>query len=154
MGQITIVCGAANSERATAIDALWREHGDKAILLTPTGRLARIRQNLLVREKHLPGLFGKHAWELTDFARAIVEASGQQVHMLSMLERRLMVHQTLVSLPTETDAAYPAVTPGLVRHLLQIITELKQAAIEPAVFRNTLINSSHQGVFDELVAVV
>ncbi len=154
MGQIAFVCGSANSERTTTIDALWRKHGDKAILLTPTERLARTRQNLLVREKRLPGLFGKHAWELTAFARTIVEASGQQVHMLSMLERRLIAHEALFSLPSNMATSYPAVTPGLVRHLLQIITELKQAAIEPAVFRNTLINSSHQGVFDELVAAV
>ena len=153
MGQITLVYGSANSERAAAIDALWQKYSDSAMLLVPTSHLARKRQNDFVRQYKPEGLLGKHAWELTDFTRAIVEQNGQPVYRLSTLERRLMVHKALAALPPEITSDLP-ITPGLVRHLLRIITELKQAAIEPHIFRETITNSKHQGSFDTLVATV
>ena len=134
MGQITLVLGSANSEREQKMDAFWRDYDSRAVFLAPTSRLARQRQNNFVRHYSPAGLLGKHAWELTDFAAALVEQAGQRVHRMSMLERRLTVQQALCNLPEEVSFV-PTVTPGLVRHLLHIITELKQAAIEPQEFR-------------------
>ncbi|MCK5863435.1 MAG: PD-(D/E)XK nuclease family protein, partial [Candidatus Hydrogenedentes bacterium] len=154
MGQITLIGGSAYSSRVKHIDALWKQHRNTALFLTPTVRLARARQSAFIREQKLPGLFGKCAGELRDFARTILEESGRSVRMVSMLERRLMVRQALENLPEDDSVAQLPITPGLVRHLLRVITELKQAAIEPDRFRQALMRNKSQGPFDGLVALV
>jgi len=149
------VLGSINSEREQKMDAFWQNYAGEAVFLAPTSRLARRRQSNFVRHYSPAGLLGKHAWELTDFAAALVEQAGQRVHRMSMLERRLTVQQALCNLPTELDFV-PTVTPGLVRHLLHIITELKQAAIEPQEFRRIVESGKNTAFsnYDALVAVV
>ncbi len=154
MGQITVVCGAARSGRTAHIDALWRNHIRTAVLLTPTRRVARTRQETFARHCGVPGLFGDRAWEITDFARMLLEEVGQPVRMVSMIERRLMIRQALERSLAERGAPTIAVTPGLVRHLLRIINELKQAAIEPDSFRAAITKTERRGPFDMLVANV
>lgn len=146
MGQITLICGAYCSDRSDRIDALWREHWGHALLLTPTRRLARQRQEAYVRKNALPGIWGNRAYELTAFAARLLEMSGARVRMVSRMERRLMVRQLLEKLAEDKTLPQFDITPGLIKHLLQLITQLKQAAVEPAMFRN--IMTSGAGVTD------
>ena len=155
MGRITVACGATRSERAAYIDAVWHEQGERAILLTPTRRVARARQEAFVRRHGLPGVYGDQAWELTDFARVLVEQTQRGVRMVSMLERRLMTRLALETVLNEKNAPALDMTPGLVRHLLGVITQLKQAAIEPKTFRAAVSRQKRRAdTFDGLVARV
>ena len=79
MGKITLICGALHSDRSERINALWKDHGDAAILLTPTRHLARVRQEAYVRLNRLPGLWG--CPELSAFTVALLEQSGIAVRM-------------------------------------------------------------------------
>lgn len=154
MGQITLICGTGFSERSDRIDRLWREHGEAALLLTPTRRLARMRQEAFVRKNQLPGLWGNRAYELTAFAASLLETSGTRVRMVSRLERQFMVRQLLEDLQTDTALVQYPCTPGLVKHVLRLITQMKQAAIEPARFRETLASGRDASDTDLYVAAV
>ena len=154
MGQITLICGTGFSERSDRIDALWREYGETALLLTPTRRLARMRQEAFVRKNKLPGLWGNRAYELTAFAASLLEASGTRVRMVSRLERQFMVRQALEHLEADTSLTHYPCTPGLVKHVLRLITQMKQGAIEPARFREALAAGRDAAEMDLYVAAV
>lgn len=154
MGQITLICGTGFSERSDRIDSLWREHWGNALLLTPTRRLARMRQEAYVRKNKLPGLWGNCAWELTAFAASLLESSGMRVRMVSRMDRRFMVRLILEDLQANRALMQFPCTPGLVEHLLRLITQLKQAAIEPAAFRKALLSGTNAADMDLYVTAV
>ncbi|GEM_PF-518744 len=154
MGKITLICGALHSDRTERIDALWKDHGDRAVLLTPTPRLAWLRQEAYVRTNQLPGLWGSRAWELGAFAKALLEQSGIPVRMISRLERRMIVRGVLEHLRADNFQPCYDITSGLVKHLVQIITQLKQAGVDPACFRRAVMSGGEAEENDPLVVAV
>ena len=154
MGKITLICGALHSDRSERINALWKDHGDAAILLTPTRHLARVRQEAYVRLNRLPGLWGSRSWELSAFTVALLEQSGIAVRMVTRLERRMLVRRVLERVLTGEFQPRYDITPGLIKHLVQIITQLKQAGVDPARFRRAVTAGSESADNDPLVAAV
>lgn len=154
MGRITLICGACFSDRSDRIDTLWRENWGNALLLTPTRRLARIRQEAYIRKNKLPGVWGDRAYELTAFAALLLEMSGIRVRMVSRMERRLMVRQLLENLGRDDSLPHFEITPGLIKHLLRLITGLKQAAVEPSAFRKALASGADATDMDLYAATV
>ena len=141
MGLITLICGSAMSDRSERIDAVWHEEWGRAFLLTPTRRMSQKRQESFVRKHALQGIWGEHAMELSAYSRYLLETMGVCVRMVSQFERRVIVRTVLEELQSEKTLPGIQVTPGLVRHMVQLITQVKQAGIEPVNFREALLSS-------------
>lgn len=153
MGQVLLLSGPEQSERAARVDALLREGGNGALLLTPTSAYAALRREKLLLEGVLPGAWGNPVREFNDFARHLLEAEGLFVQLLDDFERLLIVEGCIARMisedrlclfdektevPRERGITAAPVPPGLARHLLRVITQLKQAAIEPEEFETRL----------------
>ncbi|MFP4502513.1 MAG: PD-(D/E)XK nuclease family protein [Candidatus Hydrogenedentota bacterium] len=153
MASNTLFYGTAASERAAAIDRTVREHAGRALLVTPTRAYARYRAADLVRAHGLPGLWDDPVREFNDFARALLAAEGVPPLVVSDLERGLLLQGCLRNLP-DTVAVPEGLreSTGLAAHLLRIITQLKQAAIEPADFRARTTAAGPARPADVLVA--
>lgn len=132
--------------------ALWHEHWDHALLLTPTRKMARQREQEYLCKYQLPGIWGRHAFELSQFVAKILQDSEVQVQMVSDLDRRLLVEQSLRHVFSREKNLSVEITPGLIAHTTAFITQLKQAAIDPQVFRKKCIIDSKAQVLERLVA--
>lgn len=157
MAQTRLIQGTNRSDRPARVDALVREHWGRAILLVPSQAQAMRRVESLLLGGDLPGVWGRPVRALTDFTEVLLVAEGKPIRRLDDVERRLMLDRVLASL--HASGAVPGMpdpdaTPGLGRHLLQVIGQLKQAAIEPEAFRNRLARLRPAAPFDELVARV
>lgn len=152
MNVITVICGSVLSPRSARIQALWAEKQQEALLLTPTRRLAQLRQEQLVREEKLPGLWGQRAYELSAYAAVLLERSGRSVRMVSQLERNRIIWLALQDIAREEQI--PEINAGFVRHLLQVITSMKQGAIEAPHLDEAINRSSEKHPFDSIVSRV
>lgn len=150
-------CGTARSGRAARIDALMRERWGHARLIVPTRRHAARRAEDLLLAHDAPGLWDAAVLAFDEFAQRLLERNGVFPIRIGDLERRLLFQRAIEGLRLgERGDAFAAVagTTGFASHLLRVITQLKQAAIEPAEFRRRLGSERLQGAFDGLVAEV
>jgi|LSQX01.3.fsa_nt_gb ATP-dependent helicase/DNAse subunit B len=152
MNVITVICGSVLSDRSARIQALWAKKHREALLLTPTRRLAQLRQEALVRQEELPGLWGERAFELSNYAAVLLERSGRPVQMVSQLERNRIVWLTLQEIVKTEEI--PEISAGFVRHLLQVITSMKQGAVEAPHLEEAIRRSDEEHPFDFIVSRV
>lgn len=165
MARIDILCGSGNSGRSAAVKCIVREHWGRALLLAPTRAAASHWTQQLILEQGLPGAWGLCVLELNDFARAIAawrisdleSQIPQSVRTMDDFERRLVVNRCIEALlATEGLPGYEQVAayPGFAAHLLRVITQLKQSAIEPDAFTERLAAAGRSGEMDRAVAAV
>jgi ATP-dependent helicase/DNAse subunit B len=148
------IIGTARSDRATRIDALLRKHAGEAVLLVPSRGYARRRRDDFIRENHLPGLWGEPILDIADFAASLLN-DGAPVRRLDTLERKLLVQDALLaSGVVPPGEAADGAGAGLANHLLAIITQLKQNAIEPADFAARLNVNGGMTPLDDFVSAV
>jgi ATP-dependent helicase/nuclease subunit B len=163
MGRILLFTGPDRSDRAARIDALLREEAGAALLLTPAYAYASARREELLLGASLPGAWGNPVREFNDFARYLLEAEGREVRLLGDFERLLILEGCLGGMEAsgglslfhaeaQPDTA-AGMTPGLARHLLRVITQLKQAAIEPEDFQGR-VERAGAAPIDQAVAQV
>ncbi len=177
MTNIEFYCGTRRSGREAAIDALVAAHwgGDfpgtanlpadttaartgaavRVLLITPTHSLAARRMESLLADGRLPGGFGVPVCEFTGFAEALLAAEGRHPARMESLDRTLLMEGCLAQMAAERAANAPGpdpAAPGWPRHLLDVVTQLKQAAIEPDEFAARVKGLKNTGPFDELVA--
>lgn len=156
MGRVRLLCGTGRSERAQRIDALMRDNWGRAALLCPTYALARLRTESLILDGGLPGAWGRPVQTFEDFVDGILRAEGRPARAIGDLERRLLLERAVQGLADTGALAFlgEAVgTPGFINHLLRVITQLKQAAIEPERFRRIAERRKTPSPFDEVVAL-
>lgn len=155
---IQIVTGPSGSDRASRIDDLLREAGDRARLLVPSRMQARQRRERLLSVPGCPGAWGMPVWSLTDFAYALLDREGVVVSRLeSTYQRTLIMARCLEALRKTMPATRLAdiePTPGLLRHLIAAINAIKQAAIEPEEFATRIASATWQSPLDEGVAAL
>jgi ATP-dependent helicase/nuclease subunit B len=153
MARIRLLCGSDRSDRRQRIDTVFREAEGRALLVLPARNAAmRRREDLLLADNR--GFWGNPVRDLTDFVVSLIEAEGIAVRPVNSFERRMLIEECLAGLP-ETAGLEDGPGPenaGFVTHLLRVITGLKQAAIEPEVFRNRISVSGGISPFDGLVA--
>ncbi|NLO34426.1 MAG: hypothetical protein GX117_13915 [Candidatus Hydrogenedentes bacterium] len=154
MGTITLICGGYQSDRSKDIDIYWENHWGRALLLTPTRRLARQRLEQFIRSHRLPGIWGAGSFELTAFAASLLENQYIPIRMVSRLERRLIVRTILEEMARDRELPSFGQSPGLIKHLLRLITQLKQAAIDPDQFEKTITAHDQQNPMDIFTATV
>ena len=154
MPQVQLHTGPARSERAARLNASFQENWSRALMLVPTPAVAMRRREALARGGGHAGLWGRRVYEFTEFAIALLEMEGMRVHRIGDFERKLLLEACLESIGGLS--AFPSHTPeephaqGTLRHLLRVITQIKQAALEPADFRKR--TAKHGAPVDTLVA--
>lgn len=157
MAHVRIFCGPRWSPRAERIDALLREYWGRAMLVTPTHAYAVRRRDALLSGGALPGAWGRPVRSFSDFATWLIASEGVYVRRITDAERRLLMESCLRRIAARGDVDGPAIppnNPGLAAHLLHIIAQLKQAAIEPDAFRARLAQVKESSPLDPLVAAV
>ena len=154
---IQIYCGPNGSARPGRIDALLRESAGAARLLVPSVRQARLRRERYLSAEGCPGAWGAPAISLTDFAHQLVAREGVAVTRFdSPFEQRLLMEHCLAEVAVDLDTPLVRIqrTPGLIRHLVMVVNDLKQAAIEPADFQARIEAAGPGSILDEGVAAV
>ena len=152
-----LLCGPQRSGRTEAVDRILRDHWGRALLLVPTRQYAARRAERLILEAGLLGAWGRGVMTFDDFVVTMLEADGKHPLRLRDAERRLLLARELERL--DANGALPGLgeaplTAGFVAHALRVITQLKQAAIEPEDFRERTDRRAHRAPMDDLVAVV
>lgn len=157
MAAIRLVKGTERSGRGAHVNACLAAHPDTTLLLVPTRTSARIRLERILRESGLPGLWGGPVLSLEDFAKRLVEGEGSLVIEIDELERRLLLEGVVSRLRVDgkLDALGDASdSTGFINHMLFVIAQLKQAAVEPAQFRAALPQRARPSWLDPIVADV
>lgn len=156
--QIKVLCGPGGSARSPRIDALLRGSMSTARLLVPSRSQARLRRDAFLATEASPGAWGEPVVSLTDFAEQLVSREGVAVtRMDSSFQQRLIMEHCLAEMAVEhpdTMLARIPRSPGLIRHLVMVINDLKQAAIEPEAFAERIQTTEYHSPLDEGVAAV
>jgi ATP-dependent helicase/DNAse subunit B len=157
MAEVRLLCGPPRSARAQKLDALLREHWGRGRLLLPTRQYAARRIEQIILEGDFEGAWGRPVLTLDDFAADLVRAEGKDPVRLRDFERRLLLERALARLE-DTGALRAlgpaAATAGFRSHMLRVITQLKQAAVEPEEFRRRVATRPHPAPLDAIVAEV
>lgn len=157
MARVTLVLGSARSARTALIDQRFRDRYDEALLILPSRADVRHRQESFVRQHDLPGVWGPRMVDFASFAESLVAASQSRVRRVSHLERRLLLEKAIQSKREEILALLEvdvSALPGFATHLLSIIMQLKQAAVEPEAFQDALRKHDAEISLDRAVALV
>ncbi len=150
-----VFCGSARSARPARVVQLLHEHWGRVLLLVPSNRLATQRLEELLLSSDLPGAWDSPVQTLQSFAADLLRERGLNVTLLDEFERRAILEQALDTLRANGDldvVGSAAGTPGFVNHMLRVITQLKQAAVEPAEFRIRIMASGRHHWLDPIVA--
>jgi RecB family exonuclease len=155
MATVELLCGAARSGRARYVDDLMRAHWGRAVLLVPTRRYARARVVQIVVEGGLEGAWAKPVRAFDDFVLDLLRAKGVDALRIDDVARRFLVEAAVGNLVEQgaLAASGPGVeTGGFVTHVMRVIAQLKQAAIEPEEFRGCLGRKTQPTLLDQAVA--
>lgn len=155
MAAVEVLAGTPSPGRTKKLDCLLREHWGHAAVLTPTEQLARKRQEALLLGASVAGAWGTPVKTLQSFAEEILQEDNPDAVRLSDIERQLMLEGALSRLRKAgaLEAAGPAsATEGFVLHLLRVIENLKQAAVEPGAFSERITRRPHPSPLDGVVA--
>lgn len=151
----TVYAGGPRTARVAQIDRLLAEHWGQAILIVPTRAAARERLERILRTRQLPGCLGKPVLDFKAFVEDILRAEGEHPVNASDLHRRLALESALRArhgANLAEAAPDPTSSRGLLDHLLEVITQIKQAAIEPAAFRACILSASAPNPLDSMIA--
>ena len=155
MATVRLITGPTRSDRPLRIDRIMGEHWGQSLLLAPTRAYAARRRERLILDYERRGAWGNPVQQFTDFASRLLEGEGVSVRRLGDFERRLMLERCLDDLDQTGklgEFAAAQSRPGLVTHLLRIITQLKQGAIEAAAFRERLARAGTASALDAVVS--
>ena len=154
MAQVHILTGPARSPREENINTLWLKHRHTALLIVPTQRYAQQRLRQILRQGSLPGVWGRPVLTFPDLVNGILAETGGDTRSVSPLSNALYLEAAIQAALAENhhpELLQALETPGMQRHLLNVIAQLKQAAIDPAEFQARIKKPSPT---DKLVAAV
>lgn len=156
-GAVRLLCGPHGSGRAECIDSLMRRHCGHAILLVPTRKHAQRRLENIILGGHLPGLWGRAVSTFEDFVVDLLQAESKPPARVGDFERRLLLQDALARIRDNRSFAAvgaAADTRGFVSQMLRVITEIKQAAVDPDHFRSYVAAARNPNWLDPVVADV
>lgn len=157
MANVKLYTGASSSSRAQTIDRIMRERWGHALLVVPTRTEGRQRTERLILDSKLPGAWGSPVLTLEDLAAQILTDAGIRVHRIGAMERRMLVEGVVRRLADAGKLEVlggAATSPGFISHVLNVITQLKQAAAEPEHFTNVINSRRRASWLDPIVAAV
>ncbi|MFO7975130.1 MAG: hypothetical protein R6V12_10900 [Candidatus Hydrogenedentota bacterium] len=155
MAGVEVLAGTQSSARTEKLDRMLYQRWGHALLLTPTQQFARKRREALLLGVDGPGAWGEPVLTLESFAEAILVETKPAAVRLSEVERRLMLEGALARLRAAGDlnGTGPEIdTEGFLHHLLRVIQDLKQAAVEPEEFIERIGRRKHPIPLDSVVA--
>lgn len=156
MAETRLVLGTGRSARAGVLDALFAERWGAAMLVLPTRAAADRRREAIMRAQGR-GLWDNPVCDFHAFVAGLLAGEGQAPRLVGDTERRRLVEARLrAALATGAwaDCRMPEDSPGVARHLAQVITQIKQAAVEPADFEARVAGRADATPMDRLVAAV
>lgn len=139
---VEILCGPSGSGKtAEALrryaEQVGREGEDTALLLLPTARLVRQARAALVAEGRLPGLVDPRLFTFPQLARIILSANHETATAISRTAQELLLREVIERQRAGgelTALAQVSDLPGFVTALLDLIADLKRAAVDPKQF--------------------
>lgn len=155
MARVFVLTGGARSAREHEIDALIAEDWGRSLLVVPTRHEANDRAVRIVRSFNLRGALGLTVVSFEDFVLALLRDGGIFPHEIDDLERHSLVTTVIAQSQAAgklNDLGEAALSPGFASHILRVITKLKQAAIDPDLFRGLLERRSRASWLDPIVA--
>ncbi|NUM53773.1 MAG: PD-(D/E)XK nuclease family protein [Candidatus Hydrogenedentes bacterium] len=157
MARVFVFAGGARSPRDREIDTLAVEHWGRSILVVPTRHEANERAARIIQSHALPGGWGASVVSFEDFVLALLREAGIYPHEMDEVERRMLVSSVLDRLHANgalNELGDAARSPGFANHVLRAIAKLKQAAIDPATFRQFVAARSRTSWIDPIVASI
>ena len=157
MAQVRLITGPVNAARQGQIDKRFLEVYPNVTLILPSRALTRERSTHIIQTHDLPGFLGAPILDLSTFATQLLEQAGIRVNALTSLERQRLLQRCIHQLAAADQLDMLKVAPdtaGLINHLLQIITQLKQAAIDPETFAQKLLSRADATDEDILISRV
>ena len=157
MTWVRLITGADALARQALVDELFLDAYPDAKLVLPGRALVRGRKAELIRGHSLPGLFGEPVLDLGTYVHGLLEGAGVVVQPLSSLERQGLLQGCILQLHASGDLDMLKVAPdapGLLKHVLQVITELKQAAVDPETFARRVLDRENTTEEDVLISRV
>ena len=149
MARVHLHGGADAPSRAEALDRVFLDGQPAARLLLPTRAAARTRMERLVRGGLVPGFIGRPVLTFEDFAGRLVETAYPSHGRIGPLERRLLLEEILAAQGAANPLRLTRENRGIVVHVERLITQLKQAAVEPGDFRKAVQRQRHKRLLDD-----
>ncbi len=146
MPPVRMITGTSRSGRAAYIDRLLLERLTESLLVVPTTTYARRRTSGLLKQLGRAAILDPPVITFAELAKRILRGSGFDTTPIGPLEQRIVLQRAVARVRAtgaleSLDAA--ADSEGFLDHLLAIIGQLKQAAIEPAEFRRRVRKRNH-----------
>lgn len=155
MATVRVIGGLGGSDRAAVVDEIFLRHWGRARLIVPTHRAAEYRVRALILAGKIPGVWGRPICTFEAFLTELLRGTVHEGRALAPLEERLLLRRALDRVRPQglmDELAEAAETAGFLSHLRRIIGQLKQAAVEPAAFRERVRARKHP--MDALVGAV
>ena len=153
MTTLHFYCGSNGGGREECVDELVRAHSPRSVLIVPGRAQAQSRRESLILNGAMPGGWGRVVYAFDDFAAHLLSGDGLRVNRIDDLDRRLVLEQCLDQLEEQGRLgpfSEARRQPGVVTHLLHVLSKLKQAAVEPLTFVKRI--AGEPGPFDTAVA--
>lgn len=157
MPRVWLLTGTARSDRAERIDALFLQHPGESLLIVPTRRHAEHRAAQLLHKSGRPGWLGRPVVTFQDFATQVLEGSPSAHPQITPLRQRILLEQAIDRVREAgalDDLGDAANTEGFLDHLLHVIAQLKQAAVDPDQFARTIEDRRDTSPLDAAVVAV
>ncbi len=157
MARVHMLCGPQRSERRASLDALVQDNWGRAVLLAPTRTLVQRRLERILLDGKLPGAWGRPVLTFQDFVVSLLRSEGHDASPIGDLERRILLDRVVTGLagtPAFDTLGDAVQTNGFITHIQRIITQLKQAAVEPGVFSERVRKRRSRSLLDDVVAEV
>ena len=158
MAQVISYTGTAHSPRTQAIHRHLVDAPDSTRLIVPTQRAVQQRTRQILRDHpETKGFLGRPIMTFQDFAAGLLEGTVDSFPLVSPTTQQLLLKR---SIQLAQDAGLlgflgeATERPGFVHHVQRLIAQLKQDAILPLDFRETIAKRKHPTAFDAAVAEI
>ncbi len=157
MPRVRVIAGTARSDRAARIVALLAEDPDRSLLIVPTEQHAQLRTDSLLRAAGRAAFLDPPIVSFEGLVRRILRGAPLEHARIDALGQHLLLKRA-VERVTATRAldtiGAAARTEGFLDHLLSVIGQLKQAAIEPEDFAQRMKKARRKNDMDGIVSAV
>lgn len=157
MSRVRILCGPKRSDRAQIVEDLFVERANRALFVLPTGHAVQQTVHSLLERGRLPGLWRQPVVTFQGLVERVLKHTSVSTEVVGDHERRLLVESAVhfvFKTPKKHALAERPMTIGFVNHVVRVVTQLKQAAVEPAEFREIVKRRGQPHPYDTFVADV
>ncbi len=157
MAQVHLYTGPHRSSRAEVLNAAVLQDWGHSRLLVPSRRYASQRTADLIEQRELPGAWGSPVLTFQDFALGLLAGTKHEQRLIGAFEQRILLKRVVDSaVPTGllNFLGASAETEGFLTHLQHLIAQLKQAAVDPSGFRETVCKGPRATLMDTAVATL